>query len=156
MCTPDHEGPIGAVPQSADEKYENEISISLIAAALVAAERDIEIVAQPLRQTDVPAAPKLGNRACNIGQTEIARKCKPKRKPEPDRHVGIAAKIEIYLDRVCGKTEPGFSQGWRGELVEHGLGDPCDLVGNQHLLREPDDEDAHASGGPAERHAPIS
>ena len=58
----------------------------------------------------MPAAPELGDRARRVGQPEIARKREAEREPEPDRHVGIAGEVEIDLDGVGAKPEPGLRQ----------------------------------------------
>ena len=154
MDAPDHEGPVRAMPKPADEKDETEIAVSLGCGAAIAAERDVEIVAQPLRQADVPAAPELGDRARPIGQTEIARERKAERDAKPDRHVRVAGEIEIDLDRVGRKPEPGFGEARQHRLVEHGFGQARDLVGDQHLLRKTDDEDAQARRDAPEPHPP--
>ena len=102
----------------------------------------------------MPAAPELGDRARPIGQIEIARERKAEREAKPDRHVRVAGEIEIDLDRVGRKPEPGFGEARQRRLVEHGFGKARDLVGDQHLLRKTDDEDAQARRDAPEPHAP--
>ena len=56
---PNHERPIRAVPQTAQEHRGQQVGIGSYAAAVTAAERDVQIIAQPGGQRDVPPAPKI-------------------------------------------------------------------------------------------------
>src|SRR5207237_7724010 len=55
---PHHERPVRAVPQPAQDHGQQKIPISLPLAVPVAAERDVEVIAQPRAEADVPAAPE--------------------------------------------------------------------------------------------------
>src|SRR5690606_16779364 len=59
--SPDDERPGGAVPQAAEQHGDEQVQVGAGRPTAVAAERDVEVVAQPRRQTDVPAAPELGD-----------------------------------------------------------------------------------------------
>src|SRR4029077_3321362 len=97
---PDDEGPGGAMPEAAEEEDDDEIAIGLERAFAVAPERDVDIVAKPLRQRDMPAAPELGDRLADIGIVEISGEMQAQRSGQPDRHQGIAAEIEIELQAI--------------------------------------------------------
>jgi hypothetical protein len=92
----------------------------------------------------MPTAPEVGDRARGVGQAEIAWEGEAQCQAQSDRHVGIAGEVEIDLDGVGGKPEPGFEETRVWKLVEHHVAEFGDLVGDQHLLREPDNEDAHS------------
>src|SRR5262245_27958245 len=68
---PDHEVPTGAVPQAAQKKHDHEIAIRSRRRAAVAAERYVEVVAEPGRQRNVPAPPEVLHRFGNVGPPEI-------------------------------------------------------------------------------------
>src|SRR5579864_7093213 len=54
---PDDELPGGAVPQAAEQHRQQQVAVGLEPAVAVAAQRLVQIVAQPGRQRDVPALP---------------------------------------------------------------------------------------------------
>ncbi len=102
----------------------------------------------------MPAAPEVGDGARPIGQVEVARELQAHGHRKANGHVGIAAEIEIELQRIGQQAEPGLHQGGMGGLVEDDRDDGCDLVGDQHLPAEADDEDAQARRHPPQRGAP--
>src|SRR3546814_3518210 len=51
-----------------------QIAIGLGGAAAIAAERDVEIVAQPTRQAHVPAPPELGDALADVRLVEVLDK----------------------------------------------------------------------------------
>ena len=70
---PDHEGPAGAVPQPAEQHRDHQVGVAARRAAPVAAERDVEVVAQEARQRDVPAAPEVDDVDRLVGAVEVDR-----------------------------------------------------------------------------------
>ena len=69
---PEDERPRGAVPQSCCKPDDE--NVQQLAASPAAAEGDIEVVAEPRAERDVPPAPELGDAGRNIGIVEILRK----------------------------------------------------------------------------------
>ena len=67
----------------------------------VAAERDVEVVAEPGRQRHVPAAPELLHRVGDVGPAEVLREAEAEHPAEADRHVGVAGEVEVDLQRVA-------------------------------------------------------
>ena len=55
---PEDEGPGGAVPEAAEDHREHQVAVCPQHAAAAAAERDVQVVPQPLRQADVPSGPE--------------------------------------------------------------------------------------------------
>src|SRR6185436_19037404 len=88
--SPRDEGPTRAVPQAAEEKHDDEIEVIARLRAAVAAERDVEVVAEPARQRDVPAPPEFLHRLRDVGMLKILEELKPEHLPEADRHVRVA------------------------------------------------------------------
>src|SRR5947209_10249870 len=68
---PQHEIPARAMPKSGGEKANPEIDVGLKLAAAIAAERHIEIVADPGGERDVPASPKVRQRLRDVGGVEV-------------------------------------------------------------------------------------
>ena len=79
---PDHERPSGPMPKPAEQHRNHQIAIGHQAAKPVPPKRDIEIVAQPARQGDMPAPPEILYRSGRIGVVEVHRN----EEAEPARH----------------------------------------------------------------------
>ena len=75
--SPEDELPCRPVPQPADEHCGHEVKILPALATTVAAQRDIDIVAQPERQRHVPAPPELGDVEREVGKVEVLGQTEP-------------------------------------------------------------------------------
>lgn len=100
QCSPDHEGPSGSVPDTADEERKEQVGASAREGASVAAQGDIDITFEPSRQGHVPTAPKILDIERLIRRVEIFRQPDTEQQAASNRHIGIPAKIEVQLHRV--------------------------------------------------------
>src|SRR5262245_4555847 len=105
-AAPDHKVPGCAVPEPADHHCDNKVRVSAGKATLVSAYRNVKIFAQPRGKRDVPAAPEISDRLREIGRIKIFCENESEHQAEPDRHVGVAAEIEINLERIRERSEP--------------------------------------------------
>ena len=105
---PHDERPGRAVPEPAEHHGDHQVDIAQDAAVAVAAERDVEIVAQELRQRHVPAPPEIDDAGGLVGRIEIERQEDAEHQRNADRHVGIAGEIEIELERIGQRADPGL------------------------------------------------
>ena len=80
---PDDERPGGAVPETGEEHHDHEVAHRPQRALPRAAERDVEVVAQPGREAHVPAAPELRDVPALNGELKFCGKLKPSRKASP-------------------------------------------------------------------------
>ena len=96
------------MPQPAKRHRHHQVGITHHAAVPIAAERDVEIVAQKLRQRHVPAPPKFDDAAGLVGRIEVERQEYAEHQRNADGHVGIAGEIEIKLESVSQRAEPGL------------------------------------------------
>ena len=69
-------------------------------------ERNIDIIAEPARQRDVPAAPEVRDRFCDVRIVEVLLEFESEHVSETDGHVGIAREVKIDLQHICNCTEP--------------------------------------------------
>ena len=106
---PDHEVPARAVPQAAEEEHRDQVAVHPRRRHAVAAERDVEVVAEPGRQRDVPAPPELLHRVGDVRLAEVLREAEAEHPAEPDRHVRVAGEVEVDLQRVADDPEPGVA-----------------------------------------------
>ena len=77
-------------------------------AVAIAAERDVEVVAQEARQRHVPAAPEILQRHGAVGHVEILRQHDAEQQGEAERHVGVAGEVEIDLEGEAERRLPGL------------------------------------------------
>ena len=142
--TPDHKRPGRTMPEAAKQHGDRQIDVAQRRAVAVAAERDVEIVAQELRQRHVPAPPEIDDRDRLVGRVEIQRQENAEHQRDADRHVGIAGEIEIELERVSQHADPGLIEGRR--IGTEGLRDQrLNAVGQAGLLEQADREDDQAA-----------
>ncbi len=137
------------MPQAAQQEDDDQVAVGPGLAVTVSAQRDIEIVAEPGRQGDVPAPPEFGDRARAVRQAEVARQGEAEREPEADGHQRIAGEVEIDLQGVGQGPGPGGGEAGGAGMVEHGAGQGREGIGDQHLHGKTDDQQAQAGRGPA-------
>src|SRR5258705_13270910 len=75
--SPDDKRPIGAMPNAGDEKREQQVAPGKQRTAAVSAERDVHVITEPARKTDVPARPELSETHGDIGMIEIEHEGEP-------------------------------------------------------------------------------
>lgn len=86
----------------------------------------------------MPAPPKFGNAFGFIRIAEIFRKRKSKHLAKSDRHIRIAGKIKINLQRKSRAPNPCRSRGQAAGIpCGNFIPDGTDLVGNQHFFAHP-------------------
>lgn len=154
---PAQECPRRAMPQSGGREHDQQVAVGRERAAAVAAEREIEIVAEPGAEGHVPAAPELGDRAAGIGPEKILGEADAEHPRQADRHVRIAGEVEIDLQGIGDGADPGAEEVLfaRGQ-TEHRIGDRRDIVGDDDLLGEAVGEARHAGGEVLDRDARLN
>src|SRR5687767_707540 len=106
--TPDNECPGGAVPEAADEHDDDEIDEGAGWAGAVAAERDVEVVAQESGERDMPAPPEIREADGGIRISEVVPEMKAHAERGADCAGGIAGKVEKDLARERDDAHPGI------------------------------------------------
>jgi hypothetical protein len=106
----------------------------------VAAKRDVEIVAQKLRQRHVPAPPEIDDGGGLVRRIEIQRQEDAEHQRDADRHIRVAGEIEIQLEGVSERADPGLVEG-RSVGAEGGRDQRLDAVGEAGFFEQPDRED---------------
>ncbi len=98
---PEHERPGGPVPEPAEQHRDHQVAVGASRAAAVAAERDVEVVAQEARQGHVPAPPEVAEAGRPVGAVEVLREDEAHQQRQPDRHVGVAGEVAVDLRRIA-------------------------------------------------------
>src|SRR5262249_11185435 len=137
---PDHERPAGAVPETAEKKDGDQVDIRAAGRATAATQRHVEIITEPGGQRHVPAAPKPLDGVRDVGPSEVLGEPEAEHPAQPDRHVRVAGEVEVDLQGVADRAEPGESGTELGRCQpEDAVRGPGDDIRDQDLLRETDD-----------------
>jgi hypothetical protein len=59
------------VPETAEKHGDQEVALGLPSWSTIAAERDVQVVAQPRGEADVPVAPEFLRREDQVGESEV-------------------------------------------------------------------------------------
>src|SRR5437867_740217 len=96
--SPKHEVPGRAVPKAAEHHRQEQVAIGLDAPPAVAAERDVEVIAEPGRQRDVPAKPEVAGVQREVRQLEIYHELESHELRNAARDVGVAREVAVDLE----------------------------------------------------------
>ena len=139
--SPGNEVPSRPVPEAGEDEYCPKVDVETAGVHPVATQRNVEVVAHPTAQRDVPALPELGDGARDVGVVEVFRELKSHHPPQANGHVGVAREVEINLKSVGQCPQPGLVSGQgSGDLIKNKVGLFAQHVGNKHLFGEADDE----------------
>jgi hypothetical protein len=98
---PDDVNPVGAMPQPAQQHRNHQVEVRAEFSFFIAAQRDVEVVAQPGGQRNMPPLPEVLDGDGLVRAPEVFGQLKPEQQRQTDRHVGIPGKIAVNLDRVA-------------------------------------------------------
>src|ERR1700739_2028703 len=136
LTTPDHERPVCAAPQAAQQHRQKKIPVSLTLSIPVSAQRYVEVVAQPRAKAHMPAPPKILNAVSKIRLAEIHHEMEAEQLGASPRDIAITAEVAINLP--CERIHPqhGDRQTRPPESsTKGGVGDQRAVIGN-HALAE--------------------
>ncbi len=95
---PDYKCPICSVPETTGQESNNQIEPVPPGADPVPSQRNINIIPEPDRECDVPAAPEFPDTGRKIRTSEVLSKMDPQKPGSAQGDIGIAGKITVYLD----------------------------------------------------------
>ena len=119
----DGDGEEGAVQaEGRDGHHGGQEEVGEEACRAVSAEGYVEVVAQPVGEGDVPAAPEVGGVLRLVGRVEVERQVEAHEKRHADGDIGIAREVGVDLQRVehqCGEVlEGGVERGVVEDAVD--------------------------------------
>ena len=88
------------MPETAHREDNHRVEHPSGFAASVASEREIDIVAKPCGERDVPSAPEAGYGLCKIRSYEVGWQFNAKETSATDSHKRIASKVGINLNGI--------------------------------------------------------
>ena len=147
QAAPDHEPPGRPVPQAAEQHRDHEVDVRPALTATAAAEGDVQVVAEPSRQRDVPSAPELLDRASGVRPVEVDRELEPQELRDADGDVGVAAEVAVDLHGVGDEADDGVDRGAPGGVAEDGVDDRAGQEVRDHdLLEQAAQDQPHRRG----------
>ena len=137
--TPDHEVPTAAMPQPAEQHGECEVSIRKQRATAIAPEGDVDVIAKPRRQGDVPAAPEVAHRRRQVGAAEVLHEVDAEQARRADGDVAVAGEVAEDLEGEEEDRDDDREAAICAGFVEDLLDVDGDSIGDDELLEEAPD-----------------
>ena len=138
------------MPQARQQPDDGNIADPFGAGRAAAAQRDIDIVPEPLPERLMPAPPEVRHGAGKIRIVEILREREAEHPPEADGHVAVARKVKINLQQITHGPEPRTEHrcvpGGGHQLAQH--------IGKQDLFAQTDGKAPRACTDVLEAEAP--
>ena len=99
-CAPYYKSICSSMPETAHGEYNHRVEHPACFAASVASEREVDIVAKPCGERDMPSAPEVGYGLCKIRSNEVSWQFNAKESSATYCHQGVASKVCINLNGV--------------------------------------------------------
>ena len=134
-----------AVPQATGRHGHHLVEIHVQRPFPVSSECDVDVIADPCRERDMPATPEVGHGIGGERRIEVHRDLESEQQGDTDRHVRIAREITVDLYAVAVKAEEHLPAGEERRVVEDAVDEVLgNIVGDDRLLKETDEDEEHA------------
>ena len=143
-AAPDDEGPVGAVPKSAHEEDDEDVADGLPFAHARTTQRNVEVIAEPGGQRDVPTPPELCDIAGEVGRLEVGHELDAKEFGGADGDVAVAGEVTVDLEGKIDGAEHEGGPGVLGVVCEDVVGVDGAGVRHHHLLEHPPQDEPQA------------
>ena len=143
-AAPSDERPIGAVPKTAHQEDDEHVADGLPLANARTAKRDVEVVAEPRRERDVPTPPKLRDVAREVRRLEVGHELDAKEFGGADGDVAVAGEIPVDLKGEIDGTEHEGGPGVFGVVGKDVIGIDGACIGHHDLLEHPPQDQPQA------------
>ena len=145
--TPQDEVPGCTVPKSREEPDHAHVEELAGKSLSVAAQGDVDVLAEPGGQGDVPPSPEVGDGGGQVGVVEVFQELKAQHATQADGHVGVAREIEVDVQGVGQHQEPGGQHRGLGGVDRAQVGvNGGQGVAQEDLLGKSYGKAAHARG----------
>ena len=132
------------MPEAAEDHGKHQVGEVACHTLAIATQREVQVIAQPARQGDVPALPEFAQAVTDIGVAEIARQRNPEHPRQADGHLAVAGEIEIDLQGEHRGGEPGGIAIEPPRVGKQLISQGRQVVGEQNFLDQPCQEDQAA------------
>ena len=103
----------------------------------VSSEGDIQVVAKPAAERDMPTAPELRDACGDIRIVKVFGKTESENAAEPYRHIRIPGKVEIDVQHICCGVQPIKQHGFLAVRLEFRHDKRCGIC-KENLLCKTD------------------
>jgi hypothetical protein len=124
------------VPEAADEHGGHQGEVGAYVSVAIAAEGNVDIVAEPGGESDVPAAPEVGEADGRVGKAEIVRESKPQAQGGADGGDGVAGEVAEDLPAEGQGRDPGIDKAGDGFAVVDLFYDRAEEAVGEHCFLE--------------------
>lgn len=128
--------PICAVPKSANREDNQRVANRFGFAFARAAKRNIQVIAKPRVERNMPAPPKLRNVARKIREAKIRADFDAEKFRTPDCHVRIAGKIAVNLNRIKHGDDEQRAPAERRVIAPNRVHRFRAIVGDDHFFEK--------------------
>ena len=149
---PDDEVPRRAVPEAAEAEGDEAVGHAPDGAEATTAEWDVNVIADPRAERDVPALPKILQVTREVGPIEILGQIHAEEFGDTDGDVAVAGEIEQNAKRQHRQKYPTIEEPERGELRLLVIDQKGEVVGDRDFFGEADRDAAQAIGKVARHH----
>ena len=139
-AAPKQEVPARAVPEAANQHDRRKVDVCADAALAVAAEGNIQVIAEPGGERQVPPPPEFCDGLRAVRRIEVLCEHESEHQAETDRHVRVTAEVEVNLERIRDRAVPGIETA-QVARIERGVRDLAAGVCQQNLLRHAEHEE---------------
>ena len=144
---PDDEHARGPMPYACDEHSGKVVEVGAQLSTAVAPQRDIDVVAKPGGEGDVPAVPKLREARGLVGEAEVVLQAETHQGGQSDRQVAIAREVAEDLHGESDHAHEALEARVVGGRVEDPVVVLGDVVGDDHLLDDAQENQPQALVG---------
>ena len=124
---PAHKRPVRAMPNATHEHHEEKVEVHATRRHAVTAQRDVQVIAEPAREGNVPALPEVRNANRAVRAVEVAREMEPEHKAKTNRHIRIGREVKVNLEHV-GKRAPPAVDDARSIGRKNAVSDNAHLI----------------------------
>ena len=134
---PAQECPVRTVPDTGQRPDDEEIATPAQLRDAIAAQRNVDVVAELRAKRDMPASPEFRRTARDIRIVEVLCKSEAKHPPQANGHIAVPREIKVNLQGVSQHPEPGRRRRERHTRIKDIIRHLCDVIRDQDLLPRP-------------------
>src|SRR5437879_1942613 len=135
--------PVCAVPKSRQNHGRQKVQGGFPFAIGASTERNVQIIAKPGTQANMPAPPEILEPVRQKGLPEIHHEMKAHQLSAAPGDIAIAAEISVHLPRECVRSDQNNPQIWFSELTAEGCVRQQSAIVRDHALAHQAGKDQH-------------
>ena len=147
ICTPSYKRPTGSVPKARQKKDDKSVADDFPFPDARAAKRNIDIIAKPSGEGNVPTTPELGYVTREIRVVEVAHQFDAKEFGGTDGYVRIAGEVSVNLERKENSGQQKCGTGLGVVCCPNLIYIRRAVIGNYYLLEQAPKDLAHSIHG---------